>query len=185
MPVLFIFYWKLGTCKNWQFRIYGKKVNIHRMNPFRHNYIILTFTFLFSVTTSYGQVGRCDTVYSNPETPPHYDQDTKGLFDYFTKALVPTISDCIKRDTGIIASLYIILTIDNNGKIIDATFPRQNLTSTCKADLKKKLLTMSGWKAGQANGQPVCSNFIWPIGCLKWEWQDAQYWFFIFKIRCL
>jgi hypothetical protein len=100
---------------------------------------------------------------------PQYKNELKGLSDYLTKELVPIISDCIKRDSDIIASLYIILTIDSNRKVIDATFPRHNLTSLCNENLKKKLLTMSGWTAGQKDGRPVCSKFSWPISCLKWE----------------
>jgi hypothetical protein len=100
---------------------------------------------------------------------PKYDNDLKGLSDYLMKELVPIIGDCIKRDIDIIASLYIILTIDSNGKVIDATFPKDNLTSLCKDDLKRKLLTMDGWTAGKINGRPVCSKFNWPISCLKWE----------------
>lgn len=100
---------------------------------------------------------------------PKYDKDIKGLSDYLMKELVPIIGDCMKRDTDMIASLYIILTIDSNGKVIDATFPKDNLTSLCKDDLKKKLLTMSGWTAGQKDGRPACCKFSWPISCLKWE----------------
>ena len=123
-----------------------------------------------TVTKSYGQTNNgCDTVYNNSETIPQYTNDFKGLSDYLTNELLPIITDCIKRDTKTIASLYIILTIDSNGKVIDATFPKHNLTSICKDDLKKKLLTMNGWTAGQKDGRPICSKFNWPISCLKWE----------------
>jgi len=100
---------------------------------------------------------------------PHFINEFKGLPDYLTNELVPVIAECINRDEELITSLYIILTIDCNGKVIDATFPKHNLTSLCKDDLKQKLLTMDGWTAGQQNGFPVCSKFSWPIGCLKWE----------------
>lgn len=129
----------------------------------------LTVFFLLTGTKSYGQAIGCDTVYNNPETMPQYRNDLKGLSDYLTMELVPVIADCIKRDTSIIASLYILLTIDSNGEVIDATFPRPNLTTHCKDDLKQKLLTMGGWTAGQHDGRPVCSNYNWPIRCLKWE----------------
>ena len=135
----------------------------------RHIFKILTFILLLTVTKSYGQTNGCDTIYNNPETMAQYKNDFKGLSDYLTNELVPIIADCIKRDTEIIASLHIILTIDSNGKVVDATFPKHNLTLLCKDELKKKLLTMNGWTAGQNDGRPVCSKFIWPISCLKWE----------------
>ena len=122
-----------------------------------------------TVTKAYAQTNGCDTVYNNPDTMPQYKNDLKGLSDYMTNELVPIIANCIKRDTELTASLYIILTIDSKGYAIDATFPKQNLTTLCKEDLKKKLLTMNGWTAGQKDGQPVCSKFNWPISCLKWE----------------
>jgi len=130
---------------------------------------ILTVVLLLTVTKSYGQTNDCDTVYNYSQVMPKYDKDIKGLSDYLIRELVPIIRDCIKRDTEIIASLYIILSIDSSGKVIDATFPKDNLTLRCKDDLRAKLLTMTGWTAGQQDGQDVCCKFNWPISCLKWE----------------
>ncbi len=121
------------------------------------------------VAKSQGQTCGCDSVYNNPEIMPQFKNEFKGLLDYLKIELVPIIAECIKRDTEIIASLYIILTIDTAGKVIDATFPRYNLTSLCKYDLKQKLLTMNGWTPGQNNRPPVCSKIRLPISCLKWE----------------
>ena len=135
----------------------------------RHIFEILAVLLLLTVTKSYGQTNDCDTIYNNSETIPQYENDFKGLSDYLIKELVPIIANCMERDTDIIVSLYIILTIDSDGRVIDATFPKHNLSSLCKADLKKKLLTMDGWTAGQKDGRPVCSKFNWPIGCLKWK----------------
>ena len=56
-----------------------------------------------------------------------------------------------------------------NGKVIKATFPKPELTYLCKSDLKKKLLTMTGWKPGQMDGTKVCTHFYWPVSCIKWE----------------
>lgn len=100
---------------------------------------------------------------------PQYKNTNKELIDFLTLELVPIIADCAKRDSNIIGSLYVILTIDSSGKVIDATFPKDNLTAICKADIKKKLLTMEGWVAGQIDGRPICSKFNLPISCLKWE----------------
>lgn len=75
----------------------------------------------------------------------------------------------MKRDSSLIASLQIVLTIDINGQVINATFPRPELADLCKSDLKKKLITMTGWKAGQMNGTKVCTHFYWQVSCIKWE----------------
>jgi len=131
---------------------------------------ILTFIALLISSVTYGQItNKCDTIYDFVDKMPQYDKDINGLMDYLNKELVPIISNCMKRDGDLIASLHIVLTIDKNGKVIDATFPRPNLTDQCKSDLKKKLLTMTGWTAGQLKGENVCTHFYWPISCLKWE----------------
>jgi len=127
---------------------------------------ILIVLLQLTVTNSFGQTSGCDTVYSYVEEMPKYD---KGLMGYLTQELVPIIGDCIKRDIEIISSLSIILTIDSNGKVIDATFPKGNLTLLCKGDLKAKLLTMTGWTPGQKDGQPICCKFYLPINCLRWR----------------
>jgi len=134
-----------------------------------HTFKIFTLILLIAVTKSYSQAIEYDTVYSSPDTMPMYKDGDNGLSQYFTKELAPIIGACIKRDTTIIASLCIVLTIDSNGKVIEATFPTHNLTTLCKDDLKKKLFTMNGWRAGQKEGRPVCSIFNWPIRCIKWE----------------
>lgn len=130
---------------------------------------ILIVLFQLTVTTSFGQTNGCDTVYSYVEEMPKYDKDMKGLTGYLMQELVPIIGDCIQRDIELISSLSIILTIDSNGKVIDATFPKGNLTLLCEDDLKAKLLTMTGWTAGQKDGQPVCCTFYLPINCLRWR----------------
>ncbi|MDO8365576.1 MAG: hypothetical protein Q7T20_02180 [Saprospiraceae bacterium] len=136
----------------------------------KHLLKILIYTLLMPVSVSYGQAtSYCDTIYNTFETIPQYDKDFKGLTSYLINELAPIIGDCMERDSTIIASLFIILTIDSQGKVVDAAFSRPNLTAICKTDLKKKLLTMNGWTAGQVNGQPVCRIFNWPIRCLKWE----------------
>jgi hypothetical protein len=112
---------------------------------------------------------RCDTVYAVPEKIAEYKQGSKSLLTYLQQELVPAISDCMRREGEVIASLYIVLTIDDRGKVTDAKFTRPALSSACTAALKKKLLTMKGWHPAQAAGRDVCSEFKWPIGCLKWN----------------
>ena len=112
---------------------------------------------------------KCDSIYDFADQMPQYDKDIQGLIDYLSNDLIPIIGNCMNRDSTLIASMRIILTIDKNGHVIDATFPRPNLTDQCKSDLKKKLLTMTGWKPGLMNGKSVCTHFQWPISCIKWN----------------
>jgi len=127
-------------------------------------FFLLTGTILFGQTTN-----KCDTIYDFVEIMPQYDKGDQGVIKYIMNELSPVISDCMKRDDSVIASLQIILTIDKTGNVVDATFPKPNATEQCKADMKRKLMTMTGWTAGLSNGQPVCCHRSIPIRCLKWS----------------
>ncbi len=112
---------------------------------------------------------HCDSIYDIVDTRSQYDKGDAGLIDYLMKELSPVISDCVKRDSVLITRLLIILTIDKYGTIIDASFPRSHATVLCREEMRKKLLTMTGWTAGQIKGQPVCCYYEIPISCLKWS----------------
>ena len=131
---------------------------------------ILIFIALLIGSVTFGQTpNNCDTIYNFVEDMPKFDKDIEGLRDYLNKDLIPIIGECMSQDSSLIASLRIILTIDKNGQVIDATFPKPEMTDQCKSDLKEKLLTMTGWKPGKINEQNVCTHFRWPISCIKWE----------------
>jgi len=130
----------------------------------------LLFILVLSSSAIYGQMTQeNDKIYNFVDKMPVYSKGEKGLTNYFNKELIPIISNCLKRDSDLIASLHIVLTIDKKGKVIDAIFPRPNLSDKCRSELKKKLLTMTGWKSGQLNHKVVCTHYFWPISCLKWQ----------------
>lgn len=106
--------------------------------------LMLTMSLFMMEMKAYGQAADCDTIYSFPSTAPHYANDKKGLSDYFFQALMPIIANCNQRDDMLISSLNILLTINRNGNVIDASFTRQHLSPICKDELMKKLLTMTG-----------------------------------------
>lgn len=133
--------------------------------------IILTLVALVISSLAFGQT-KCDTIYNAVEKIPQYDKGMEGLRNYLNEELVPIIINCMKGDSVLITSLYIVLTIDKEGSVIDAKFTRPLLTDQCKSDLNAKLLTMTGWTPGQLYGQNVCYRLIWPISCLKWD----DYW---------
>lgn len=132
-------------------------------------HIILTMVFLEGLTLSYSQTVACDTIYTELAEIPTYEQGTVGLSHYFTNELLPIIVNFVEPDADIMTGFIIILTIDKNGKVIEATFPKSKLTGVCEEKLKEKLLGMTNWIAGKENEISVCSTFIWPITCIKWE----------------
>jgi hypothetical protein len=132
--------------------------------------LILVFSFLMISVESFGQIdNKCDAIYSFVDFMSEYANGIHGLMDYLNKDLILILSDCIQRDSILIASMYLTLTIDNEGKVIDVDFIQINATDQCKSDLKKKILTMPSWTPGKLNGKAVCCKFSWPISCIMWQ----------------
>lgn len=132
--------------------------------------IYLLAIYLLASSTVLGQtVSKCDTIYDFVDTMPQYGKGEAALMKYIRNEFIPVVSDCMKRDGELIASLRIVLIIDQNGNVVDATFPKNNTTSACKEEMKKKLETMAGWSAGRLNGKKICCYVTIPIACLKWS----------------
>jgi len=132
---------------------------------------LLTLIALLSSSLTFGQdKNQCDTIYTLVDKMPSYDKDIAGLAGYVTKEMIPVITDCVKRDGGLISRLDVVLTIDSNGRVTDASFQKSNLTDQCKSDLKHKLLAMKGWTPGQLERENVCTYFYLPISCFKWSY---------------
>jgi len=113
---------------------------------------------------------ECDTVYSHVDVLPKFQNNSRDLLKYVEFELVPIINDCILTDSEIVSSLSILLTIQQDGQVVDATFPKDKyLSIQCKALLKAKLITMKGWSSGQKNGRQVCCFHYFPINCIKWD----------------
>ncbi len=132
-------------------------------------HLILIVGFLISVTC-FGQVDSdCDSVYNFVDKMPEYENGFSGLSDYLHKELIPILANCIERDSSLIASMYLTLTINKDGNVVDVVFNRINATDQCKSDLKDKMLTMPQWTPGKLEGKPVCCKFPWPISCIMWQ----------------
>ncbi len=132
-------------------------------------YKMLSIVIFLRGASSYSQTNSCDTIYTELVEIPKYEQGTVGLSHYFTNELLPIIVNFVEPDADIMTGFIIILTIDKNGKVIEATFPKSKLTGVGEEKLKEKLLGMTNWIAGKENEISVCSTFIWPITCIKWE----------------
>lgn len=133
------------------------------------SYASLLFALL-TLLKANGQPGkRCDVIYDTVDVLPEHKKGMMGIANYVMYELAPVVSDCMSNGDELIANLYITLTIDNRGQVIDAEFIKPALTSRCKNALKKKLLSMDGWTPAKFKGRAVCSHYKLPIGCLKWE----------------
>jgi hypothetical protein len=127
------------------------------------------FCFL-TAHTSFGQLGNlCDTIYEKPEKLAQFKNGTDDLMVYTINNLGPILSNYIIEGGNIIESLYIKMTIDLFGKVVEVDFPRLEASQSCKERLKKEILAMENWTPGQVDGKSACTVFVWPIACLKWD----------------
>jgi hypothetical protein len=135
--------------------------NMHRV------LIVLLVVLVLVRSESMGQAnGTCETVYKTVDNNPIYEGGVSALMDYFQKSLIPIINKSVNKEMT--TKLLIMLTIDSNGKVTDVILSRHMLSKDSEEQLRKKILTMSGWAAGRIKGQNVCCNYAWIIGCIKW-----------------
>ncbi|MFB9096488.1 MULTISPECIES: hypothetical protein [Flavobacterium] len=133
--------------------------------------IFSTFLLLliFTLTTSYSQDKNCDTIARYTEIQPKFKSETSNLDKYFNNHIVPVLLRSMERDNVLITKLHIILTINLEGEVIEATFSKSKLNTLCKKELREAFLTMKGWQPGILNNQAVCSYYSWPINSIKWQ----------------
>jgi hypothetical protein len=120
-------------------------------------YFLLTMT----VCVAHGQANPCETIYLVVDNQPAYEGGMSALFDYATKHLSEIIKQGQIDSNEPTAKLFMMLTIDANGNVIDAELSNHKLSKHYEGLLKEKLLNMTGWTPGTLNGHRVCSKFAW------------------------
>lgn len=115
------------------------------------------------------QTIACDTIYPSPEKSAVYQDGSISLIKYVQNELFPIISTCNTFEDELITRLSLIITIDLYGNVIGIHFNLDNLTRTCQESLRKKILQMPPWTPATINGQPVCSEFHFPINCIHYK----------------
>lgn len=129
---------------------------------------LLLITCLVISIQVLGQTQPCDTVYKTVDHNPTFEGGMSQLMEYSGKFLTPIISKHYKKDIELPSKLGIMLTIDTNGKIVDAVLSNHKLSKECEDEIIKQLLTMTGWNPGLLKGEKVCCKFAWFISCIKW-----------------
>ena len=124
---------------------------------------------IVSSIQTFGQTKSCETVYQTVDNNPTYDGGMNALMDYSGKYLTPIISKYRKKDEELTAKLTMTLTIDADGKVVDVVLSKHKLPKDCEDEIKRELLSMTGWTPGSLNGQKVCCKFAWFISCIKWS----------------
>ncbi|NJM80665.1 MAG: hypothetical protein HC854_15565 [Flavobacterium sp.] len=99
--------------------------------------ILLILLLILTVTSSYAQTKSCDTIYKNPEVKAQFNKGDKELDNYLMDHIIPILHRSMERDEGIISSLFMYLTINSKGDVIDVTFSRARLSEKCTEELKK------------------------------------------------
>ncbi len=117
---------------------------------------------------AFGQTEACVTVYETVDNSPTYGGGTSEFMSYAIKYLTPIISKYHAKDPELTGKLTMILTIDTDGRVVDAVLSNHRLPKECVDEITKQLLTMTGWTPGSLNGQEVCSKIGLAIGGIKW-----------------
>jgi hypothetical protein len=133
---------------------------------------ILIFILFFNINCAFSQAEKCDTIYSNPDSLAVFNGGSIGLREFVFNELLTVIQLKCNNETEMLSSLKIRFTINSLGEVIDAKFiqPKlDDLSEHCKNEIYAKAKTLKGFKAASNNGIPVCSYYILPINCIKWN----------------
>lgn len=134
--------------------------------------ITILFILFFNINCAFTQAEKCDTIYSNPDSLAVFKSDSRSLLEFVSNELIPVIKLKCNNEIEKISSLKIRFTINSFGEVIDAkiihSYP-DDLSEDCKNEICLKAKTLKGFKAAFNNGIPVCSYYILPISCIKWD----------------
>ena len=111
----------------------------------------------------------CEKIYDTPDSLAKYKNGKKSLAQYVNDKIIPILGDCIKQKMEFVNSMTIKFTIDLNGKVVAVDYLKPVLTDYCKGKLNAELLKMDGWLPGKMGETKVCSIYIYPINCIKWQ----------------
>lgn len=114
----------------------------------------------------------CDKVleFQEVDSLPKYNTGDTGLLKYILNDIAVTLTNCIRRDSMIPASMRFFLTIDKNGQVVDVDFLKIDATDQCKQALKQQFITtMPKWIPAIRAGAAVCCRRPVAINCLKWN----------------
>lgn len=128
--------------------------------------LFLAVLFIYGITAK-AQV--CDTVYRNTQYPASYAAGQDSLQKFVFRDLTNVIVRCKEEGEDPPTKLFIELTIDYTGTVVDVHFRKPALSHRCEMMLCNKLIGMKGWKPARHNDKEVCSIFIIPVNCIKWQ----------------
>lgn len=132
---------------------------------------LLTLLILTMALNSYSQTVNCacDSIYDFAETLPQYQNGVKGLSEFLMTDIAPILSDCYRKDNVLTTSIYLTLTINKEGKVINVDFNKILASEKCKEELREKIITMTSWTPAKQGNIAVCSKYQLPIGCILWK----------------
>jgi hypothetical protein len=132
--------------------------------------VVFGVLLLVFSTAVKGQSPVCQRVYDYAEVMPSYRSDTpRHWMSYVSTELSPVLYRNMQRGDDEIASLYLKLLIDRQGRVSDVQITRPQLSNRCVREVRAKLVAMTGWTPARSQGQPVCCWVSLPVSCLKWQ----------------
>jgi hypothetical protein len=109
------------------------------------------------ITNSFGQITRCDSVYTIVDEMPEFGKECEDLSINLAKNL--KFGSC-----GLDEMKILTWTIDTSGQMIDIDAP--SLDGKCRTDIIGQLAKFPKWKPGRLKGRSVCVKMILRM-CIK------------------
>ena len=134
----------------------------------KNNVFLLAVTFILISTGAFGQTQACDTLYEFPDKEASFKDSGTDLLYFFNDQLLELIHDTSSDDFPP-TSFRMILVINDRDEVESIARIQGDYSEETKNKILEKLQNAEGWKSGESNGQKVCSNFYFTIGCILWK----------------
>lgn len=134
----------------------------------KNKLVLLLIVLVVTSIQVFGQTEICETVYKTVDKNPVFGGGMKNLMDFFGKYITPIITKYHDKDPELTGKVTITLTVNTNGEVVDAVLSNHKLPKDCEEEIRKQVLTMTGWTPGILDGQKVCCKFAWVISGIKW-----------------
>ena len=131
--------------------------------------LIISFLLTLSfITQLKAQDSACDTVYTFLSLTKQATSDVS--FSSITNQwIVPPLTELKNEYQIYITSLRLTFIIDKEGKIVQVEFLRNNIPEPYRQKIIDNLIQNTQWQPAEIDGNPVCSELLFPIQCLLWR----------------
>jgi hypothetical protein len=128
-------------------------------------YLVLSVFFMSSFCSISQTI--CEKTYPSSEVdiPAELPMSPNDFVKFINNEIAPILS---KNETYV-TKLVVLFTISNEGDITTVEFPNLEAPVKVHNDLAKAFMKLGKWEPAELENKKVCSEFTYPIACLKWQ----------------